>query len=112
MWRDIITPVTAEVLYEYDDPFYNQAAVTKNQCGRGTVYYVGCGIEEQAFEKIALDIVKQQHIEHTESEEGIEVYPRKLGEKSYYFLMNHTSEVKVFKDIVLQPYESRIAENV
>ncbi|MEK1829552.1 hypothetical protein AAAC51_11560 [Priestia megaterium] len=29
VWRDIITPVTAEVLYEYDDPFYNQAAVTK-----------------------------------------------------------------------------------
>jgi beta-galactosidase len=112
VWRDIITPVTAEVLYEYDDPFYNQAAVTKNQFGRGTVYYVGCGIEEQTFEKIALDIVKQQHIEHTESEEGIEVYPRKLGEKSYYFLMNHTPEVKVFKGNVLQPYESRIVENM
>ncbi|MDW4509676.1 beta-galactosidase [Priestia megaterium] len=112
VWRDIVTPVTAEVLYEYDDPFYSQAAVTKNQFGRGTVYYVGCGIEGQTFEKIALDIVKQQHIEHTESEEGIEVYPRKLGEKSYYFLMNHTPEVKVFKDIVLQPYESRVVENM
>ncbi|MCJ7986604.1 hypothetical protein MUB16_25935 [Priestia sp. OVL9] len=26
--------------------------------------------------------------------------------------MNHTSEVKVFKDIVLQPYESRVVENI
>ncbi|MCM3772551.1 hypothetical protein M3225_19040 [Priestia aryabhattai] len=25
--------------------------------------------------------------------------------------MNHTQEVKVFKDIVLQPYESRVVEN-
>lgn len=70
------------------------------------VYYVGCGIEEQIFEKIVFDIVKQQYIEYMESEEGIEVYFCKFGEKSYFFFMNYMFEVKVFKDIVLQFYES------
>ncbi len=56
--------------------------------------------------------MKQQHIEHRESEEGIEVYPRKLGEKKLLLPYELYVRSKVFKDIVLQPYESRVVENI
>ncbi len=110
IWRDIITPTTADTLYEYDDSFYSQAAVTKNRFGKGSVYYVGCGIDANVLSTLANTIVKEQGIHHIESEEGIEVYTRTLEDgKQYYFLMNHTAEPKEFKEHRLMPYESIIS---
>jgi beta-galactosidase len=108
VWRDLLTPVTAEVLYCYDDQFYPQAAVTKNQYGNGTVYYIGGGIAQDVLQEIAKDIVSSYGIWHIQSEEGVEVYKRTWKNETYLFIMNHTSEEKELKGIHLQPYESKI----
>ncbi|ANB59814.1 beta-galactosidase [Anoxybacteroides amylolyticum] len=108
VWRDLVTPVTAEILYRYDDSFYPQAAVTKNTYEKGTVYYVGCGAEEDVLQAIAKDVVLANDIWHIPSEEGVEVYKRGEGDDSCLFVMNHTAEEKVFQHITLHPYESKI----
>ncbi|WP_100405742.1 beta-galactosidase [Bacillus solitudinis] len=108
VWRDIITPVTAETLFTYEDPFYSEAALTKNSYGKGTVYYVGGGIEEDVLTEIAKTIVENQQVDHIRSEDGLEVYNRVIDKKVYYFLMNHTAETKSFDSTTLQPYESKI----
>ncbi|WNF37478.1 beta-galactosidase [Bacillaceae bacterium IKA-2] len=108
VWRDIITPVTAETLYSYIDPFYPEAAVTKNNYGKGTVYYIGGGIDEAILTEIAKEVVNKSRISSIESETGIEVYERNLNEEKYYFIMNHTSDQKIFQNITLQAFESKI----
>jgi beta-galactosidase len=110
VWRDIITPVTAEVLYRYEDPFYSEAAITRNKFGKGIVYYIGCGAEEVVITDIAREIINDQQIWHIDSEEGLEVYKRQVGEEEYYFLMNHTAETKSFSNMTLKPYESKVME--
>lgn len=42
IFRDMIVPSTAEVLYRYDDEFYRSyAAVNRNVWGKGSAYYLG-----------------------------------------------------------------------
>ncbi|OXM83438.1 beta-galactosidase [Paenibacillus rigui] len=110
VWRDLLTPVTAETLYSFDDPFYPKAAVTRNSYGQGTVYYVGGGVDSEVLNELAEHIVKQQQICHIESEAGIEVYERTDGQQRYWFIMNHTAETRMFHDHKLAPYESKIVE--
>jgi beta-galactosidase len=110
VWRDLITPITAEVLYRYEDPFYSEAAVTKNRYGNGTVYYIGGGIASDVLQEIAKEVVSSNGIWHVQSEEGVEVYQRTYENQVYLFVMNHTSEVKWFQGIELQPYESKIVK--
>jgi beta-galactosidase len=110
VWRDLLTPVTAEALYRFDDPFFPEAAVTRNTFGKGTVYYAGGGIAEDVLEALAEVIVKKREIWHIESEPGVEAYARTSGQARYLFVMNHTAETKSFRGEPLQPYESKIIE--
>jgi beta-galactosidase len=43
VWMELLTPTTAEVLAWYEHPQWGEyAAITENQYGQGTAYYVGC----------------------------------------------------------------------
>lgn len=110
VWRDLLKPTTAETLYRYDDPFYPDAAVTRNRYGNGTVYYIGCGMADDVLEELAGIVVKEKEIWHIESDCGVEVYERTDGSNRYRFLLNHTSEPKTFGAIRLAPFESRIVK--
>lgn len=110
VWRDLLTPTTAEALYRYDEPIFPAAAVTRNRYGKGTVYYIGGGLSSDVLEEISLSIVKEQQIWHIESDEGIEVVFREAGGRKLWFLLNHTEETKMFQGQRLSPYESRIVE--
>ena len=111
VWRDLLTPTTAETLYHYDEPMFPAAALTRNQFQRGTVYYVGGGLGENVLEELARSIVNNQEIWHIESDEGVEVVVREAGGRKLWFLLNHTEETKTFQGQRLNPYESRIMED-
>ncbi|MFC4777853.1 beta-galactosidase [Paenibacillus sp. GCM10023252] len=108
VWRDLLTPTTAEELYRFDDPFYPEAALTRNLYGKGTVYYVGGGIAEEVLLEMASNVVKHHDIWHIESEPGVEVYARVEGQSRILVVLNHTAETKQFRDVTLMPYESKI----
>lgn len=110
VWRDLLEPVTAESLWVYDEPMYPASAVTKNRFGKGQVYYIGGGMSEDVLDSITVSIVKEHHLWHIESDEGVEVCVRKCNETDIWFLMNHTEETKAFRGVRLGPFESKIIE--
>ena len=57
---------------------------------------------------LAQKIIKEANLEHIESEIGVEVVKREVNDEEYYFVMNHTSDVKYFEGITLNAYESKI----
>ncbi|TFE24727.1 beta-galactosidase [Cohnella luojiensis] len=105
VWRDLLLPTTADVLYRYEDPFFSEAAVTRNSYGQGDVYYVGGGLAEDVLDALAQTIVNAREICHIESEPGVEVYARG---SEYWFVLNHTPEEKSFRGTRLPPYASFI----
>ncbi|WP_338553063.1 beta-galactosidase [Paenibacillus sp. KS-LC4] len=110
VWRDMVIPKTAECLYSYDDPFFPQAAITRNRYGQGLVYYIGCGVHNDVMEHLSKDIVTRQDIWHIESEQGVEVYAREHGKRQLWFIMNHTAEHKHFRGHNLSPYASIVID--
>ncbi|QYR21464.1 beta-galactosidase [Paenibacillus sp. sptzw28] len=110
VWRDLLTPTTAEVLYRYDDPFFPEAAVTRNRFGSGTVYYIGGGMGEEILDRITRSIVNERDIWHIKSDKGVEVVLRESGERKVWFVLNHTGDTQSFQGQRLNPYESRIVE--
>lgn len=109
VWRDIITPVTAETLYSYTDIFYDdKACITKNKYRKGYAYYIGAGTDEEVLIPIFEDILKEKKIEYIKSDRDLEVYPRKYKNEDHLVITNHTSSKKKFKDIDIGPYQSII----
>ncbi|RWZ59027.1 beta-galactosidase [Halobacillus fulvus] len=109
VWRDLLVPESAEVLYEYTDQFYGDyAAVTKNEFGNGRVYYIGGGLNDSALEKVAEEVLDYHKIETIESDEDVEVYRRLVDGETYLFVMNHSEQEKSFENHTLQPFESKI----
>lgn len=113
VWRDLITPIEAISLYNYNDKFYNNyACITLNKYEKGKVYYVGSGVNNAILKDIAKEIVVDKSINYIESEDGLEVYRRYLNEETYLIITNHTEEIKKFKDTILSPYECKIIKNL
>ncbi|MGP4069252.1 beta-galactosidase [Halobacillus sp. B29] len=109
VWRDLLVAETAEVLYHYQDQFYEDyAAVTKNEVGKGSVYYIGGGLNEAPLDQMAEQILEERHIEYIDSPEDVEVYRREVDGTSYLFVMNHSPYVKSFDGRQLEPYASEI----
>ncbi|OUM94445.1 MAG: beta-galactosidase [Thermobacillus sp. ZCTH02-B1] len=109
VWRDLIEPVSAETLYRYDDPFFPHAAVTRRRLeGGGTVYYVGCGLDDRAMRAIARIIVRERKICYIDSDPGVEVVERRVRGRRYRFVMNHNGREASFQGRRLNPYDSFI----
>ena len=113
VFRDMLKVTTAETLFMYNDEFYNElAAVTRNNFENGEAYYIGTGVDNEVMNKLAKKIIKEANIESIESEVGVEVVKRTVNNLNYYFVMNHTSDVKIFKGITLKAYESKIIKEI
>ncbi|TCS77766.1 beta-galactosidase [Tepidibacillus fermentans] len=109
VWRDLIKPDTAEVIFKYGDEFYQEmAAVTRNKYKKGMVYYIGGGLETTALQEIAKEIIDRHDIWHIESEKGVEVYKRISKGMTYLFILNHSSETKMFQGKQLPPFASMV----
>ncbi|GGF30846.1 beta-galactosidase [Halobacillus andaensis] len=109
VWRDLLVPEEADVLYEYSDEFYNQyAAVTENNVGQGTVYYIGGGLNEEPLDRIAKNILSSHGVAFVETPENVEVYERVVDEERYTFVMNHNATVQHYDGEELQPFASKL----
>ncbi len=111
IFRDMIEPHGAEILFSYVDEFYHDfAAVTRNKYGSGTVYYIGCGLEERITNVLMQTIMIDNGIEMTESADGVEIAERGSDSGRIRFIINHNAErVKsVGNEPELKPFEVRI----
>ncbi|MCM1149634.1 MAG: beta-galactosidase [Butyricicoccus sp.] len=108
IFRDMLNVGDAEVLYSYGDEFYREyAAVTRKRQGSGTVYYLGCGMDEATTAAIMGAIMADNGIETVESDSGVEVV-RRGGEQAVCMYINHNDREARAGDVVLKAFECRV----
>ncbi|MGL5379140.1 beta-galactosidase [Clostridium sp.] len=113
VFRDMINITTAKSLFSYDDEFFNNlSAITYNKYGKGSVYYIGTGVDDNIMDLISLEILNNSNIEYIDSPKGVEIVKRVYNNKNYYFIMNHNGKEIEFKNIKLDSYESKIIEEI
>lgn len=111
VWRDLIIPENAKVLYKYNDKFYSEnACITENEYGKGKVYYIGGGVDIHILKDIAKEIIVENRIRYIESQENLEVYIRDFKEEEWMFVNNHSSEKMKFQGEIIGPYGSKIVK--
>ena len=111
IWRDLIRPTTADVLYHYDDTFYKEfAAITVNSFGKGKAYYIGAGVDQEILKKMAGDISFFVQLETMETNPGVEAVKRQTNDQQYLVVVNHNGYAESFEGHELQPYESAFFE--
>ena len=93
---DIMHPETAEVIASYGKDFYaGTPAVTKNQYGSGSTYYIGTCMEEDGIARILDLAVSDAGVTPViSSSTGLEVTCRKAEGCSYYFVMNFRDDAQ------------------
>lgn len=109
VFRDMLVSKGAEVLFRYNDKFYDTfSAVTKNSYGKGKVYYIGCSPEEAILKLIVDDILNSAELQKTLSPDNVEIVVRGNRDKQIKIYINHNDyEVKV-ENICLKPFEYKI----
>lgn len=96
---DLLHLEHAQSLGNYVDDFYQgMPAVTKNQYGKGTAFYVATHSNQVFYNDFLDDVVSVLNIEPVlETPENIEVTRRENEKGSYLFILNHKDrEEKVF----------------
>ena len=112
IFRDMLAVRDAEVLYRYGDAFYQEyAAVTRKKQGSGTVYYLGCGMDEATTAGLMAAIMADNGIGTVASDSGVEVVRRGGQEQSVWMYINHNDHEAKAGDVVLKPFECKIQLN-
>lgn len=111
IFRDMLETEGAEVLFHYQDAFYREyGAVTRKQCGKGSIYYLGCGLEEELLRQVMAKIWEEQGICCEESPEGVEIVYRGSEDHRIRITLNHNAREVEMDGVVLAPFECRIEE--
>lgn len=93
LWCDIITPGTAEILGVYTGDFYaGTPCFTVNAYGEGSVYYLGCDLDEAAMERLARYFCGETGIPaEAYAIDGVEIVPATDGKQEALFILNHNA---------------------
>ena len=110
IFREMLEVQDAEVLLRYDDPFYRDfAAVTRVAREKGSVYYLGCGLEEPLLNRILEQIAVEQDISMEPSAPGVEVAYRGAGEEAIRMVINHNPCPAKYGSESLAPFQCLIS---
>lgn len=105
VFRDMIVPTTAQVLYRYDDPFYQHyAAITSNRFGRGTAYYLGTAPDPQTLTLLLQQVMEQAGLPALDLPQGVESVIRSGAGRTLRFLINHNDRQTTALGITLEPF--------
>lgn len=92
VFRDMIVPEGAQVLWRYDDEFYRRyAAITRCNYGRGAAYYLGTVPDTSVLDTLFDEVMSRALIERLDLPKGVECVVRGEGSERVRILMNHNS---------------------
>lgn len=124
---DLLETTTASAFFTYGKEFYQGTpAVTRNQYGKGTAYYVGTDASQEFFEDFYSFIMEEYRISSVirgNVPEGVAVSARKNEHSEFTFVQNYKNEpvdIKIMRlkgDILiggsmskLEAYESLVVQ--
>lgn len=115
-WCDLLEPEGAQVLARYQGRFYSGTpAITKNQFGKGSAYYVGTIGERAMYRTLLIGAFQEQDIPILRLPQGIESSTRSGEGGTYRFFFNNTPHSQNFhlegQKIHLSPFEMKIQTN-
>lgn len=108
VWRDLLEPQTAQVIYTYDSPYRQYAACTVNSYGDGKVYYIASGLDDHLMDLLAEKIAEEAKLDVLFSEDGVEVVARTSGGEKAYWVLNHNTTPTVWRGHPLEGLEVRV----
>lgn len=113
-WADILEPTTAKILAKYNDkrkPYYNKAAITVNNYGKGKVYYFGTSLAPIGLLFIYYNIFKKNKLNPKFYGEGIESIDYiDDNNKEFKVIINNTPKAKRAFKAKINPYSIKIVE--
>ena len=90
IFRDMVVPQGAQVLWHYDDPFYRSyAAITRNTYGQGAAYYLGTTPNQAILDRVLCQAMEEVGLERLDLPEGVESAVRGEGDSRVRILLNH-----------------------
>lgn len=113
-WCDVLNVETAETVAVYDSEYYKgRAAITRNNYGNGTAYYIGTVCEKGLYNKLVKDILTDTGIEFIDGiPDNVEITTRTDKNVIARFIFNNTNNTQCFnidgKEICLEPFEMKI----
>ena len=78
--------------------------------GKGSIYYLGCGLEEELLRQVMAKIWEEQGICCEESPEGVEIVYRGSKDHRIRITLNHNAREVEMDGVVLAPFACRIEE--
>ena len=94
-WRDIVKTEGAEPVVCYKSEYYaGTPAVTVNNYGKGSVWYIACDMEAAGLERIVKMISDSAGVSYLAHPEGTEALQRCAGSRRYIMLLNYTEKEK------------------
>lgn len=92
---DLIHTVTAETLAVYGSDFYKgQPCLTRNQWGKGSVYYLATDGEADFIQDLLTDVCHKIGIDPLiNASLGIEITTRETKDSVFTFIINHSNEI-------------------
>ncbi len=108
---ELLEPTTAEVVARYTDKrkFYRgQPAITRNEYGRGVVYYVGTSLTPISNLLFYRRVLREAQIPFRFLGSQVERIQRKGKSRDYEILMNHSGKPAFAGFTRLKPYETKI----
>ena len=94
-WADVIHSKTAQALATFEKDYYaGRPAVTRNQFGNGTAFYVGTVPDQKGMEWLLEKVCEVAGVKAVLSNvpAGIELVQRAAGNSSWLFVLNHSAE--------------------
>lgn len=109
VFRDMIVPDRAEVLYRYNDAFYGQyAAITRNELGAGRAYYLGTSPDAAVLEQVLGEAMSWAGLAVEYLPEGVEMVTRSGAGRTVHIVMNHNENAVTALGLTLAPFEVKV----
>lgn len=99
IWADVLNPQQAEVLGTYTSGQYaSRAAITLHSFGKGKAVYVGADLTGPSLARVVRNFTRMAGVRpELEAPAGVEFTVRRLGNKQWIFLLNHTPQRQMVK---------------
>ena len=109
IFRDMIVPQSAQVLWRYDDPFYRRyAAITRNSYGRGAAYYLGTTPDQATLDQVLGQAMERAGLERLALPEGVEAVVRGTTGSQVRILLNHNETAVRALGEALSPFQVKV----